>query len=142
LLKTGQLREHAPDPREIAGLLQSVQRNLKDCAVTGVSAETRFSAAYRALLQSAIVALMANGYRPSTAQAGHHATVLQSLPKTIGTPADRLAVLDALRRKRNLLDYTGEPIDEGSVTACRKEATALLAEVQAWLKKNRPELLK
>lgn len=69
-----------------------------------------------------------------------HAVALQSLPKTLGVDAGRVAVLDALRRKRNLSDYTGEEIDEGSVKACRAEASKLLEEVAAWLKKNRPEL--
>jgi hypothetical protein len=50
---------------------------------------------------------------PDTNQPGHHVTVLQSLPKTMGLPGVRLAVLDTLRRKRNLADYTGEDIDGG-----------------------------
>jgi len=45
--------------------------------------------------------------------------------------------VDVLRRKRNLSDYTGEDIDEGSVEACRAGAKRLLGEVEAWLKKQR-----
>jgi hypothetical protein len=76
---------------------------------------------------------MANGYRPDTNQPGHHMTVLQSLPKTIGLPGGRLAMLDTLRRKRNLVAYTGENIDEGSFKQCVKEAERLQEEVTAWL---------
>lgn len=49
-------------------------------------------------------------------------------------------MLDALRHKRNLSDYTGEDIDHGSVKACIAEAESLLKEVEAWFKNHRPEL--
>lgn len=53
---------------------------------------------------------------------------------------ERLAVLDVLRRKRNLTEYTGEDIEEPSVKVCREETARLLDEVRAWLKKHRPNL--
>ncbi len=53
-----------------------------------------------------------------------------------------MAVLDALRRKRNLSDYTGEDVDDVSAQNCVQEAERLLREVKAWLKKNRAELLR
>ena len=113
LLKTGQLKPHDPDAAEIRRLIEAARRNLKDSAATHISPENRFDAAYKAIMQSALVALMANGFIPDTKRPGHHATTLQSLPKTIGIGGDRIAVLDVLRRKRNLSDYTGEDIDEG-----------------------------
>ena len=67
---------------------------------------------------------------PDANQPGHHATVLQSLPTSIGLSAERIVVLDALRRKRNLVDYTGENIDEGSVEACVREAKRLFRDVK------------
>jgi len=67
-------------------------------------------------------------------------TVLQSLPKTIGLAGERMAVLDALRRKRNQSDYMGEDVDDVSADNCIREAEQLLREVMAWLKKNRPDL--
>ena len=84
---------------------------------------------------------MANGFRPDTNQPGHHMTVLQTRPNTIGLPIDRLIVLDVLRRKRNLSDYTGEDIDDCSAEACRQEAGELLADVKGWLATNHPDLL-
>ena len=65
---------------------------------------------------------MAQGFRPDTKSAGHHATVIQSLPKTIGIDAQRVVVLDVLRNKRNLSDYTGKPVDQGSLASCMAEA--------------------
>lgn len=67
-------------------------------------------------------------------------TVVQALPLTIGMAAERVMVLDALRRKRNLSDYTGEDIDEASLQQCLDEARQLLTEVPAWLRDNRPDL--
>lgn len=36
-------------------------------------------------------------------------TALQTLPLTIGLAKDRMILLDALRKQRNLADYEGEP---------------------------------
>jgi hypothetical protein len=84
--------------------------------------ETRFDAAYKAIMQAALVALMANGFRPDTKKPGH-----QSLPKTIGLENDRVVVLDTPRHKRNLSDYTGEDIDHASVGSAYASPCFLLA---------------
>jgi hypothetical protein len=68
-------------------------------------------------------------------------TVIQSLPQTIDLPTGRMAVLDVLRRKRNLTDYSGGWIDETSMEQCISEAKDLLRDVEAWLKEQRPELV-
>lgn len=140
LLKIGQLKAHPPDADEIRRLLDAAARGLKDAGTTSISAETRFDAAYRAIMQSALAALMAHGYRPDTHRPGHHQTVVQALSLTIGLAPTRVTVLDTLRRKRNLADYTGEDIDDASVDACIVEANALLKDVSAWLKSERPAL--
>jgi hypothetical protein len=140
LLKIGQLKPHAPDAAEIARLLEAARRNLTDANAENISTENRFDAAYKCIMQSALAALMANGYRPDTKVPGHHQTVIQSLPKTIGLPSARVAVLDALRNKRNLSDYSGRDIDRASLATCVSEAARLLNEVNAWLAKTHPEL--
>lgn len=84
--------------------------------------------------------MMATGFRPDTKAIGHHQTVIQSLPKTVGLAHERVAVLDALRNKRNLSDYTGRLIDPASLRTCITEADRLLREVTAWLKANHPTL--
>jgi hypothetical protein len=98
MLKIGQLKSHPPDAREIEQLLVAARRNVRDARVTSISAETRFDAAYKAIMQSAMAALMMHGYRPDTNRPGHHMTVVQSLPLTIGMDSKRAVVLDALRR--------------------------------------------
>lgn len=137
LLKTGQLKEHPPDSAEIQRLLAAATRNLADARVTNISPETRFDAAYKAIMQAALAALMAHGYRPDTKRPGHHMTVVQALPLTIGLTAARVTVLDTLRRKRNVSDYTGEDVDDSSVEHCIAEADRLLKDVTRWLNENR-----
>ena len=141
LLKIGQLKAHPSDAEEIERLLNAARRNLRDARVASISAETRFDAAYKAIMQSALAALMMHGYRPDTNRPGHHMTVVQSVPLTIGVTATRVAVLDTLRRQRNVADYTGDEIDESTAEHCIKEANRLLEEVIAWRKSNRTELI-
>jgi hypothetical protein len=141
LLKIGQLKEHPPDAAEIDRLLVAAERNLKDAGVRSISPETRFDAAYRCIMQSALSALMMHGYRPDTNRPGHHMTVVQSLQLTVGVTQKRILVLDTLRRKRNFSDYSGKDIDDSSVENCIIEARQLLKDVMDWRKKNRPELI-
>ena len=51
LLKIGQLKTHPVDSEEIGRLLSAAQRNLRDAHVEEVSPETRFDAAYKAIMQ-------------------------------------------------------------------------------------------
>ena len=141
LLKIGQLKSHPPDAGEIERLLTAAERNLRDARVTSISAETRFDAAYKAIMQSALAALMMHGYRPDTNRPGHHMTVVQSLPLTIGVDAKRVVVLDALRRQRNVADYTGDDIDDSTAEHCIIEARQLIENVLAWRKAHRSALL-
>jgi len=141
LEKIGQLKSHETSREEIQRLLDAARRNLSDAGVDIISCETRFDSAYKAIMQMALAAMMANGFRPDTSRPGHHMTVIQSLPQTIGLPTDRMAVLDVLRRKRNLTDYSGGWIDETSMEQCITEANDLLKDVDAWFKSHRPELI-
>lgn len=92
-------------------------------------------------MQTALVALMANGFRPDTNRLCHHMTVIQSLPTTVGLPSERMAVLDVFRRKRNLADYTGDEIDDVSAENCISAAVELLQIVIDWLTVNQPDLI-
>jgi uncharacterized protein (UPF0332 family) len=141
LLKIGQLKTHPPDAREIEQLLAAARRNLRDARVTSISAETRFDAAYKAVMQSALAALMMHGYRPDTNRPGHHMTVVQSLSLTLGAERRRVVVLDTLRRQRNVADYTGDDIDSSTAEHCIAEAQRLHDDVIAWRKVNRPDLM-
>lgn len=80
LLRIGRLNAHTPDAAEIQRLLAAAERNLADAKVSAVSEETRFDAAYKAIMQAALIAMMASGFRPATNEPGHHQTLIQSLP--------------------------------------------------------------
>jgi|SRR5450759_1223830 hypothetical protein len=140
LASIGRLKPHSADRVEIQRLLAAAEVSLKDAQRKEVSASSRFDMAYKSLTQSALTALLANGYRPSTSEPGHHQTILQTLPKTIGLMPERLKLLDVFRRARNAADYEGVPVEDGKLGACIEAARQLLAEVRAWLKANRPEL--
>lgn len=141
LLKIGQVKAHPADAAEIERLLSAARRNLGDARVTSISPETRFDAAYKAIMQSALAALMMHGYRPDTNRPGHHMTVIQSLPLTVGLAAKRSIVLDTLRRQRNVADYTGEDVDETTAQHCIDEAARLIEDIAAWRRANRPDLV-
>lgn len=142
LVKTHQLKPHATHPTEVQRLLAAARRNLADTHVQGISDESRFDMAYKAIMQCAMVGLMANGYRPSTNTPGHHQTMIQALSMTLGVPSETWIVMDALRKKRNVNDYSGDLIEPESVRECIAQAKALVARTQSWLEANRPELLK
>ena len=61
LLKINQLQRHTATAQEVQRLLGAASRNLADSGVDGLSDETRFDAAYKAIMQCAMVGLMANG---------------------------------------------------------------------------------
>lgn len=123
-------------------LLAAAERNIADSRVAQVSDENRFDAAYKAIMQCALAAMMAGGYRPSTNEPGHHQTLMQSLPLTLGVPNETWVVLDALRRKRNASDYSGDPVQPEMVAEATTRAATLLTTTRAWLKQHYPDLLK
>lgn len=84
LEKIGRLESIEPAPEEVQRLLSAARRSLDDAQVEQLSADSRFDLAYRAIVQSALAALAANGYRPLKSVPGHHMTIIQSLPKSIG----------------------------------------------------------
>lgn len=142
LLRIGRVKEHEATPAEVQRLLAAVDRNLADTAVEGLSDETRFDAAYKAVMQCALVAMLAAGYRPSTSAPGHQQTMIQSLPLTLGVAKDVWVVLDALRKQRNSNDDTGQPISVSTVTECVSQAKALRKVLRAHLAAQHANLLK
>lgn len=129
-----------PDKATIRRLLAAAERNIADAHVAEVSHETRFDAAYKAIMQLANLALQANGYRTLTSVPGHHRTMIQLLSKTVGVDVKSVIVLDALRKQRNVADYSGDPVSETTMRDCIAQAVALLSQIQMWLAKNHPEM--
>lgn len=131
-----------PDHLMIQRLLSAAGRCLKDASIANLSNEGRFDLAYKAVMQLASAALQANGYRTLTSRPGHHQTMLQSLPKTIGLEAGKMIELDALRKQRNIIDYSGDLVTNAQCESCIDLATNLLDLVSRWIAGNRPDLLR
>ena len=140
LLKTKQLQPHNPTREAVLRLLHAAARNIADARIEEVSLDTRFDAAYKAIMQCAMVALWANRYRTSTSQPGHHQTAIQTLPLTLGIEHSTVIVLDALRKQRNVSDYEGDPIGEQVLVECIRQAAQLYTVVKNWIATNRPDL--
>jgi hypothetical protein len=140
LLKINKLQTHNPSREAVQRLLHAAARNIAGAGISEVSGETRFDAAYKCIMQCAMVARWANGYRTSTSQPGHHQIAVQTLPITIGLEQDTVIVLDALRKQRNINDYEGNPISDQTVIECIKQAKLLYKVVRAWIATNRPDL--
>lgn len=140
LLKTRQLERHDTNARQVAKQLAAIHRSLEDARVVSISPETRLEAGYRAIMLLSMLALWANGYRPSSSL-GHHAVMIQALVASVGLDSDRVRFLDKFRVKRNAVSYSGQDMDVASVKACIDAAEHLLHHVMGWLAENRPELL-
>lgn len=142
LLAIQRLQTFSAQPLGVQRLLAAAERNLADAQLQALSAENRFDAAYKCILQCAMLGLWAQGYRTPTSQPGHHQTTLQCLPLTMGLPNDVVIVLDALRKQRNQNDYEGEPVRPAVVTECIGQAQNLLAHTRQFLQSEFPALLK
>ena len=141
LLTINRLQAFEATSGGVQRLLASAERNLTDARLVELSADNRFDAAYKAIMQCAMIGLWANGYRTATSQPGHHQTALQTLPKTMGLAQDTVIVLDALRKQRNLNDYEGDSVTDAAVRECLTQSAALLAHTRHWLSRHRPDLL-
>ena len=135
------LESVTPNQAYVSRMLAAADRNLTDARLPGLSAENRFDAAYKAVLQSAMVALHANGYRTLTSRPGHHQTALQTLPLSVGLAPAKVIVLDALRKQRNLSDYSGDLVPESAAAECLACGLDLLAHVRLWLTAHMPHLI-
>lgn len=141
LLAIQRLQAFEANAAGVLRLLAAAERNLADAAIKQLSIDNRFDAAYKCMMQCAMLGLWANGYRTATSQPGHHQTALQTPPKTIGLGPDLVIVLDALRKKRNLSDYEGNAVTPAAAAECFKQAQSLLAHTRTWIKSHRPDLL-
>lgn len=142
LLAIQRLQAFNASPQGVQRLLAAAARNLADAQLQALSPENRFDAAYKCILQCAMLGLWAQGYRTPTSQPGHHQTTLQCLPLTMGLAGDVIIVLDALRKQRNQNDYEGDPVSTAVVTECIAQATSLLAHTSQFLQTQFPALLK
>lgn len=141
LLRIGKLKAHAAGKVEIDRLLAAAERALADATLNDLSSVSRLDLAYRAIMQAALAAMLANGYRPATSEPGHHQLLIQALPKTAGIAAERIRVLDAYRAARNMADYRGVPVSDSVAEECTADARIVLVAVRAWIAAHRADLV-
>ncbi|RYD63741.1 MAG: response regulator, partial [Sphingomonadales bacterium] len=77
-------------------LLAAAERNIADAKLPDLSTENRFDAAYKAIMQSSMAALNANGFRTLASKPGHHQTAIQTLTISVGLSSAQVVLLDAL----------------------------------------------
>lgn len=68
--------------------------------------------------------------------------MLDSLGEILGLDKKQITILHALRKQRNLADYSGDIVPESAVRECIAQAENLYRTTNTWLTKNKPELLK
>lgn len=88
-------------------------------------------------MHCAVAALRARGYRLSSSQPGHHQLAIQTLVLTVGHDQTRVQALDALRRKRNGIDYEADVVSGSMADSCVVEARHLLDAVSRALAASR-----
>lgn len=135
------LQRHDTSPREIAELLELVDRDLADANVDALSADWRLAIAHNAILQLATCAPAAEGYRPDRQRA--HERAILSLHWTIGLDTDTVTLLDAVRRKRNLSSYdrAGRTSDTEALEVLQI-ARELRVRVRSWLGAEHPDMFR
>ena len=135
----GWLRSHKMSPKEVAGLLAIVERDLVD-AEGKISADWRFGIAYNAALKLCTILVHASGYRPERAL--QHYRTIAALPLILGdVRKDDADYLETCRAKRNTAEY------EMAGVATEKDASELVdfvkklrEDVLDWLVKLHPAL--
>jgi hypothetical protein len=130
LVGINRLVKHEATPASILKLLAAADRNIVDAKAINISVENRFDAAYKAIMQCAMAALWAKGYRTLTSEPGHHQLLIQILPQTLGVDHKVMVVLDALRKQRNLNDYSGDTVSDAALTECITQAESLIRHVR------------
>lgn len=135
------LQEHQTSPEEISSLLEIVARDISNSSTRDLSPDWKLAIAYNAILQCAMTALAASGYRTNKG-ASHHYYAIESLGLTIGMSRDDIITIHAFRKKRHISDY------ERAGVVSEKEADEILKiaedaeeSLMQWLKSENPSLL-
>lgn len=111
-----------------------MERNLKDAAVAGLSADNRFGLAYEAAMLLAKMAIASAGYR--VRGFGGHYTTFEALELALADhTANFAAYFDRCRRKRNTLSYDAAGVvTDTEASEILVQAKAFRVAVDTWLK--------
>jgi len=139
LLQQNRVQQHSTNKQEIEQLRQVVARGLADAAVTAISTDLRFQAAYNAVLQLATTAIYCAGYRVKGRE--HHKTTFEALPLAMGNAVTQQATyFDTCRIKRNTITYDRAGlISQSEVEDLIKEAKSFQQLVEGWIAQRHPQ---
>lgn len=131
--KNGWLRPHQTNRKQVADLLEIVERDLAEARTARLSSDWQFGIAYNAALKLCTILIYAAGYRPERNLA--HYRTLQALPLILGNPRKADAdYLDSCRSKQNTVEYdlagrtSPEEASELMETISREPLPAFLSE--------------
>jgi hypothetical protein len=103
------VQKHRTSKNELDSWRALIARDLKDAALSGLSADRRFATAYNGVLQISNMLIDCSGYRV-TARTGHHQVSLECIRLIFGSSIDSVAdYFESCRRKRNAIDYSHFP---------------------------------
>jgi len=123
LQKIGQLKAEPSAPSEINGLIRAAENRLRDAQNASNSVDSRFSLAYDAAHSLALAALRKQGYRSE-----NRFMVFELLPVTLAFPLGKARFLHECHRKRNVMLYDGDLIEDEPLVA---ELIAVVKELHA-----------
>lgn len=126
LAKIGQLDAVPDSPQLARDKLAVAQTKLADARQSNISDWTRFQCAYDAIREVAEVGLLLRGYRTKRAALGHHMLAIQCLEITLGVEKAVIPVLDRLRRQRHDTGYDADPVTDGELAECVRQAARLV----------------
>lgn len=140
LEERGYLARITPSKDDMAHLITAIQRRLMDAKNETVTRENRLQQAYQAVLQVAIAALHAKGYRLKSKPA-HHVMAIESLEHTIGVERRLRDYYQSLRKRRHDVIYDAViSVSEQDLEEAIERAESLFAAFRQWLEKEQPEL--
>jgi hypothetical protein len=127
LVRTGELQEEPPNPKEFASLVGSARVNLADARLDALSLHGRFTLAYGAAHSLAVAGLRWHGYRTSKRYLAFLCT-----GHTLGLSAVDREVLRVCHEARNLAEYQGElRVSQATLDDLLRVVEDLLLRVEA-----------
>ena len=140
LLASRSVAAHTTSVHEMNSFRSIVERDLRDAALTELSADRSFGIAYGAVLILAKMAIAASGYRVK-GEGGHWST-FQALEIAMGPSVGPLCTyFDACRKKRNRITYdVAGSVSDLEADEIRGKATEFQKVVESWIHTNHPSL--
>ena len=127
LVRIGKLKREPPSMRELRGLLVSARERLVDADNMTLAFASRFDLAYNASHALALFALRHAGYRCDARY-----LAFQTLPHTLGMPAEVWRILAKAHERRNLAEYESDlEHDERLLADVLVAARRVLAAIEA-----------